>query len=1111
MMQKNRWFSLALASTYYVMPLAYADLVVDSKNSPLTATQQTSVNANIDITPSGIIQPPANNDGVQIDSAAASLTIEPNNHASSPPNAILTSGTGIGIHIQPGLGANATVTVNNGSTVQAGINASAIRINNTMATITNSGNLFGGISGIHIFNGGTNGTINNLGGVIQGTTSPSILINVGSSGMVITNSVSGANAGKIQSTNAGIDAFQANSSFTSLTNNTGSFIQATTGNAISLGTVAVGAITGDVENAGTITSAGPFTISILGQAFNGVINNNSGGLISNTGGGYAFNITQSFGTINNNANATITSTGSATADGFAIFGNAPGTVNNAGNVNVQGDAYYLIGTSTGLVNSGIMTSSNNHTVWVDTGSTLANGIINTGTIQQTGASKAVFLNNANNIVAPLFQNGGSIIGDVDLNGAGGAALTMSGGTITGNVTSTQFNASTLQLNGGIIQGTLTIGNTAAGTNIINLAGTSLQAINGGTGNDTFNITGGSFTALNGGAGTNIMNVNASFNQTGTVTNVPTVFVNNAGTTYTASNTISNINNALTINANTTMVANAGVGGVSGTGTLNVNNGGTLTIVSGSSVNMATATNLGRVNIQNNASLNTTGTYSQSGTFAPTIQDSTAGGFGQIVSNTNATFNPGSIIAPQLGTGSFITNNSVFPIVQAAAPIVGFGNITLVEPTSAIVQYRLDNTINPNQVNLITQTVPLTLVATPDIPLSVAASLEPIAQTTNDPIMLAFLGQLQLLPDIPSVSNALAELAPSYNYALPASSRISMDNAFDSVHARLESMSKIGLLVQEANYNMDRDYELYNGINYGDKNVISLATDQYGAWVKGYGTILDQHKRHNIEGYKAESSGVAFGFDWRPTEYATVGIAESFTKVNTTDYTQQQNKVNVNTAQTTVYGWFAPYQACSDNSTQTLYFESMLAVASHKYQTTRNIVVNVFNAQADASFYGWHYGAQFDMGYAFVSVDNYLVAPFARFRYTYLNIGDYSEYNAGGLSLNVQNEDLDETVTGLGIRLALKRDYIQAIYVPEFSFALLYDFSGQAQDMQSNFLGQGNPFYVNSIKPAQYIQQYSAGITAYTSDGYSFNLKGNFEHREQFFGYNVYAQLKYAWG
>ncbi|MBI2791422.1 MAG: autotransporter domain-containing protein [Gammaproteobacteria bacterium] len=1119
-----------LTSSLFVVPSIFADTQITANNtsSPAVAgpPYQTSVAGNIEILPAGIIQPAANVNAIEIDSEAASVIIDANNaNLTSPPNAILTTGTGIGISILAA-GKAANVIVNTGSNINStGGTGDAISIAGDLAVINNSGKILSGKNGIELTAGGTNASITNsgAGSIIQGATTASILD--AGTGLVLLNT----NGGVIQATGLLTHGVLLNVDFNSVTNNAGSTISSDSGSAVIINGSTVGTIT----NSGTITSTGAgIGLNLTSGAYTGTITNTSTGIIQNTSaaGLSALNIKTSFGAINN---AGIIQSTLGPTDTIDIGANVSGTLTNTGTIQSLNTSSTIVFSAasglTGLVNSGTISANDAQVATINAsapGVTIPNGIINTGIIIDNGVpATAIDLSGVGNII-PLFQNGGTITGDVLLAGGGGNVLTMTGGTVNGDIFSTDNVASTLNFSGGTVSfgNVVFLGNIAG--NILNLSGTaSLDGIIGGNQADTYNVSGGSFSQLIGGAG-DILNVNASFTSPGLIASVPTINVNNAGTTFTNSGIIANVSTALNINANTTMNAN---GNVTGTGALTIFPSGVLNINSGVTVTMGSAgnpvTNNGYLSISNNGILQTgaNGNYVQNGAFAPLIQNMSLVapfGFGQIDVGAGgvATFNAGSTINPQLGNGTFILDNFVFPVVQSGAPVVGFGNITVVQPSSAMLYFTKDN--NPvTNVNLISHTNPLVLVAVPDIPLSVAASLDPLIPTTpaqiaalaaSNPDFLIFLGQLQLLPDITAVSNALLQLAPSFNYALPGSSRIIINNAFDSVQARLEALNGLGPLTQDESYKKQRDYELYNGVNNGDSNVIDLTTGRFGAWFKVYGEIDDQLKRHQIEGYRADATGIALGGDWRISPYALVGVAESLTKVNTTDATSQQNKVNINSYMTTFYGWFQPMQLCSSEAAPALYIDTMLGFASHEYDTQRNISIGTFNAQANANFFGMQYGAQMDIGYAFISSDEWYVAPVARFKYTYLDISTYSETGADGLSLSVVNEPLDEVIAGIGIRLAAVKNFVQAIYVPEFSVMLLYDFAGSVQQSQSNFLIGGNPFYTNSIKPAQYIQLYGLGVNAYTSDNYTFSIKVNLEHRDHFYGYDGFMQLHYKW-
>ncbi len=876
MKRTYRFTHALLASSVFLAPFAFAQTstVVTGVNTPGgPPPYKTSVAGNIEIAPTGSIS--GATDGVDFDAGPNALVVDPGN-----PLAINVSAAGNAVNVTTA-GTGATITINTGSTVQSTGTGDALLIAGTPTIVTNSGTLQGGTtgSGVHVAITGTGAMVTNLGGIITTTgTGPSVLIDAGGSGLTLTNSTNGTTPGTISAIGTN-DAIRINGNFTSIVNNTTSttppvpsIITAVGGNGINIATAA----TGDIQNYGTIQITGTSGVGLTGAiniaaAYNGNVTNNSGGIIQSTGGtgfGAAILTSNSFNNIINQSGGNILAAG--TDFGIFALAGSIGTINNAGLIqSTSEDTIVIEGNLTGITNqsTGIIQALNNppDATIVSSGAvTVINGLTNSGIIKSIGPSPAIDFQTFGAANIPLFQMGGTITGNVLLAGAGGAnALTMTGGTIAGMVNSSKTAASTLNLSGGTITGGPV--NIYFTGNTVNIAGTILPVVNSaGTGGNTYNATGGTFTKLNGMAG-DVFSVNATYNSnpnggTGVIANVPTITTTNAGTVFTAANTISGISNQILITPNTTMVADAGVGGISGTGALNIQAGGTFDIASGSSVNMGSANNLGNLGIANNASLNTTGAYTQGpGAFSPTIQDMTPTGFGVINVGTTATFNPGSNIDPQLGSGVFILNNFAFPVVQSGEPINGFGNITVVQPPSAILSFTAVNA-PINDVTLIAHTKPLALVAEPDIPLAVAASLDNLIPTTlaqvaalsiADPELLGLFGQLQLLPDVQSVSAALMQLAPSFNYALPASSRISIDNAFDSVHARLEGLTRIGPIRTEEGYVQERDYELYNGVNYGDANVIDYTGGKYGVWLKGYATLLDQHKRHEIEGFKAE--------------------------------------------------------------------------------------------------------------------------------------------------------------------------------------------------------------------------------------------------------------------
>jgi outer membrane autotransporter protein len=474
---------------------------------------------------------------------------------------------------------------------------------------------------------------------------------------------------------------------------------------------------------------------------------------------------------------------------------------------------------------------------------------------------------------------------------------------------------------------------------------------------------------------------------------------------------------------------------------------------------------------------------------------------------------GSFLVPELG-GGYNPEGTTFDVVFANTPI---GTLpTIIQPTSPIIYFTeaavgnfLELTLHRNSyssavISDIAQLSDPSPLAELNA-LEVAAALDSLAGT-NNPDLLALFGQLDIQLSPQTLTDALESLIPSFNNSLVASAHISMDNAFKVVERRIEDLFGLGPLSSEEGTKLVRDNELYNGVNYGDIADIYGGRSQFGVWAEFYGDELDQRRRHNVDGFLISATGLAIGGDWDITRCATFGMAGSYTKANDKDKTAQQDTILTRSAQFTLYSYMQPYEPDKG-----VFLDAMIGVASHQFETLRNIVIGNIYVTPQASFYGLQYGAQVDLGYAFVSDDNYYVAPLGRVKYTYLNIDNYTEYGAGGLDLSVANNNIDELIAGVGLKLALKRDYIEAQYIPEFSFMAMYDFSGAAQEMESNFLGGGGPFYTNGIKPAQAIFVYGIGLSARTSDNYIFNIHFDFEKRDHFYGYNAYIQLERRFG
>lgn len=1096
-----------IASTLLIVPVAYADVTINTPNT--NRNTQTAIDGNITIGTTGQLlmnaAVPNGGTAILVNSDAATITLNANNTVPAglclAGSAICTTGGGTsGINISQAAGGSAAIIVVGGGTSIVAA-TDGIYADGQGSSIQNSGTIIGsGGSAINVTANGLNTAISNsTGGILTGSTTPTIYVNGQNTSIT--------NSGMINATGA-LEAIQLNQSFVGINNTLGGTIQTVGGSGIDL--TGGAALTGNISSYGTITTATGNGIN-LQQTLNGSILN--GGTINVTGaGGNGIAITSGFTNIVNSG--TITAAVGSTP--IRINVNVNGTITNSGIITSNGPAaaITIAGDVTQINNSGTISTTAGPAIGViSPGVNITGGITNSGNISAAGGT-AIDLGIGNNIV--LTQAGGTITGDIILASLGGNIFTQSGGTINGNVTANNANPNILTLSGGTLNGTLQLG-TAGDT--VNISGTTVQTITTTGGVNTINQSGGTLFTLNGLA-------NDIYNFSGTVTaplgtNITVGTINLLNPATVTNNSLTINTDLLTLATGSTLTNNAaltiGVNGIQNNGTFYANddvtaptltNGGAYYAQNDSITTIAgLTTNTGLLGVGDGSTF-LTNTFTQAGgSFAPEIFS--PGNNGAITVAGVATLPAGSVVYPYYSSGTYLPTGSRFDVVTSGAAIVpGF---TLLQPNSALLYFTSDLVTNPNILTLVAQHRPITTTVEGQPALAVGAELDLISRSgTTDPALLILLGQLDTLTTGAELQTALDSLTPTINYALVQASKVSIDSMFSSILYRVEKMKNLKPLGAEE-YTVRQPNTIYRGMggqNYGDGccgNENDVETNNVGVWIAAYGSLLDQKKFRNFSGYKGDSVGYAIGSDWGNPDCAVGGLALSYTNTHTVGNNMAANIIDVQSIQGTAYAWIEPIDS--------VFIDAMYGFAQHQYYSRRNIGVGTYSTAAfGEKFYGTQYAVQTDLGYAF-TYDYLVVAPVGRFKYSYLAVDSYTETGAGGVGLSVENKSLKELVAGAGLRLLGHMSFAQAQYDPELSAMILYDFCADGQETSSNFLGGGGFFPTEGPNPSHTSYLYGLGITAYTNDHYAFQLKYNLQigDRYHFYANSGFMQLRGEWG
>ncbi len=852
--------------------------------------------------------------------------------------------------------------------------------------------------------------------------------------------------------------------------------------------VAVGAGSG-IHNADTIAGSSGILVSSTGAAIAnyGTIVTDAVGVASS-----AIEISAASGAaIVNQVGGYISSgaTGGAAGIGATILTDAAGVgtaISNAGRINALGtnDAI-AINASTAITNTGIIFAvAPLHATIATTTASQVVAVVNSGEISN-GAGAAAINFAANSSNASILQAGGLIAGNVllaSLDATGNHnTFVMTGGIIDGNVIENATHPQTFAMSGGTINGIVELG--SGGTNTVNLSGGTIAQIQGGASTDIINVTGGYIIELGPGfGGVDVLNVNASF--TGNIiTGIPTINVVNAGTLFTVGGPITALTTAANINAGAGMLVNAPI-----TGTGNIVNNGLIVLNStwdnASGVTTNTSGSVFQVGAIGQL-ITTTFTDNAGSFYEPVLY--AYNNYGQvIVTGTQVAANlmSGSFLAPQLVSGQFYQAHSRFDVIAAITPTGAIvDNSTLVQPPSVILSLSKGLLGDPAAgLNTLVVTVSRNSYSSQSSSqqtMGVALTLDGLAAGTGPTNVdfLTLLGNVDFDATQSQLQNDMASLTPPANYGLVEGSHIGMDDVFNVLTTRIRDMRQ--------------------GLNYGDYS------NKWGVWGDVFGAHLNQEDLESVNGYHANAAGLVVGGDWEFTECTLIGLAASYTKANVSGKGEAPKDQGIKSWQATIYGWYEP--------TEKIFIDAMLGIADQRFHTNRVITANVVSSAANASFNGTLYGVMGDIGYAIVNNATYYAAPLFRIKYNSLDLGSYTESGAGGLSLTVDGQNLNEFSCGLGFRLASTYVKQKITWVPELSAILSYDFVIDNEQTTSSFLGGGIAFDTNGAIPGKTIFDLGLGLNAYLNSYSIVTIQYNLELRDEYMSNSGFLKYYYYWG
>ncbi len=736
------------------------------------------------------------------------------------------------------------------------------------------------------------------------------------------------------------------------------------------------------------------------------------------------------------------------------------------------------GSGTLVNNSGIMKSANADTIFLGGPITITNGIVNSGTITAGGVgnnalnlggsfSNITFTNNAPGIV-----NGNIIVtSNTDLSTLGSTVLIMNGGTINGTVKELAgFGVRVFEVNGGTITGGIDL-SLGLDADIIRQSGGTIGNILGHT---AFNqqlfilgpvTTGGTITNLS------FINVQDSFT------------INHAITNLTDLNILANglaINNSSINVANLVAIDPGGVFQANPTGTLISN-----TLSNNGTLNLKVPTPASNVNVS-------TASYSQSA--------ATTSAMLEVEIKDKSNFGNMNITGPAItdvtnrllkidvtGTG-LIRNLDTFRVVHNTGTGTFAGSFLLLEPLLSTI--RFIDVSTRKDIILEALRTPFADLTTSDITTAPAQVIDEIINSgvPLSPSFEAFVIALDGLSPA-EINTALTTVVPQFDGGLVQLSHTLQKNVFNGIGQYIDEHRPLAALIPcyvAGDVGLGRE----NGFVYSRGN-----------WGKVFASRASQQEQQVSAGYDLDNVGFILGYDQYCSDRVLLGGALSYATGEVRSKATSASRQEVTSFQVTGYSTF-DYKGPG-------YLDVMGAVSFNEYNSTRNIVAGSFFSTALGQFNSWQYGVNLESGYRF-SYGKYRIIPVGRLLYSYLQIDNYTETGAGGLNLSVVNKNIQEGVTGIGIKFNSTNYYQAAAYVPEFRFNILYDWIADGQVMTSDFLEGGSPFITNAIRPNPCTYNVGLSFTALAQSGLVLVLNYDVDINKGYVNNSVSMKFRYEW-
>jgi len=294
-------------------------------------------------------------------------------------------------------------------------------------------------------------------------------------------------------------------------------------------------------------------------------------------------------------------------------------------------------------------------------------------------------------------------------------------------------------------------------------------------------------------------------------------------------------------------------------------------------------------------------------------------------------------------------------------------------------------------------------------ISLGSALQQISDNGGNAVTTA----LQNIPTLEEVRNAYDQLSGQTRVSLASVSSTSNDRFKDTVSNRLHNTKTVFAYEPQNSplfamaqpdekmsvYDTDRNlnsFAIGSGTQY-------FASEQWGLWLRGYGSFGERDTEIGSSGYKYRTYGTGFGMDYKVRKDLLFGLSGGYSSGNV-NYSLSRDVSDITSIPIGIYSsWF----------TKNGYVDSIISYASMNYETDRYVDLTSENLKGE--FDGFETSAYFETGRNLFWGKNTLIQPMAAMQISYMNLDSYSE-TGGSSALTFDEQIYKSYKSSLGMKI-----------------------------------------------------------------------------------------------